>query len=112
MDVTATALEAMADFAIQNNFTIDSIKFQQMAARLRLQHPIVTDFEYANGPNLNLSWSDPYTSALGLKLLLYNPDHAAQIMKAINNNTITMYGPFSLVEGGIGIRSIASYSAG
>jgi hypothetical protein len=75
-------------------------------SRLRVKHSIIDAYEYAHGDGLPLILIDPINSpVLGLKLLT-TPIQVIQLNKAINNNTITIYGPITLIEGGISLIGI------
>lgn len=86
------------------NITLD--QFLDTTGGLRKRHKtIVQSYEYAYGPGMPLILIDPITSPMhGLKLLEYDARHAEQINKAIANNTITTYGPFKLIQGGVAIN--------
>lgn len=80
-------------------------QFLDVTTGLRKRHgTTIQAYEYAYGPGMPLMMIDPMSSpVLGLKLLEYNQRHAQQTLLAINNNTITIYGPFKLIQGGVGL---------
>lgn len=101
------SLEVMTEFAIQNNYTIKNDAFIDMASRLAWFYPLVSNFEYASGPNMSITHVAPYSPLnnviIGLPLMNIDMKHKAQILRAIATNQTTMYGPVSLIEGGIAI---------
>lgn len=106
LEVNFQALIAMGESVIQNNYSVDAYTFRNLSSRLKNSYPLILAYEYAIGPDMTLSYVEPGPSpVLGLKLLRYNEIHAKQIMKAITNNTIAMYGPFNLIQGGIAMNA-------
>lgn len=105
--VNSQSLVTLTNSVIEFNYTISDQRFRYLSSRLRLRYPVIHSFEYALGPYMTLEYVDPMPSpVIGLELLVYNARHAAQIRKSIANDTITMYGPFNLVQGGVGLTCI------
>lgn len=104
LSVMFTSLETMTEVVIKSNYTIVDWEFRDMVKRIRKSHPLLNNIEYGIGPNLTISFIDPMPSdVFGLQMYKYNANHAQQINKAIQDGIITMYGPFSLVQGGVGL---------
>lgn len=99
---TASVVETLSFMIRSHNCSITLEQFLDTTSALRLRHgTTIQAYEYAYGPGMPLVYIDPITSPMhGLKLLEYNQRHAEQALKAIQNNTITIYGPFNLIQGG------------
>jgi len=96
--------EILTELMIAYNYNISLPLFLNITSRLRKRHPIISAYEYGHGEGLPLILIDPVTSpAYGLKILDANPFEAAQALKAIENNTVTIYGPFNLIQGGVAL---------
>lgn len=95
---TFGCLEIFTEAMVHSNYNISDQYFVELAARWRARHPLINAFEYAYGTNMTLQLVDPYNpKTLGLQL-----DNLPQKpQKAANANTTIMYGPNTLVEGGI-----------
>ena len=102
----ASVVETMSFMIRSHNCSITLQQFLDMTQGLRTRHGnTIQAYEYAYGPSMPLVLIDPITSPVhGLKLLEYNTRHAEQVLKAIHNNTITVFGPFKLIQGGVSIN--------
>jgi len=106
LELNFQTLLVMTQSITQNNYVVNDLTYRTMASWLRTYHPTIAAYEYALGPDMTLEYEDPMPSpVLGLQLLRYNSLHATQIMKAISNRAITLYGPFPLIQGGIGMNA-------
>lgn len=101
----ASVVETLSFMIRSHNCSITIEQFLDTTSALRVRYgTTIQAYEYAYGPGMPLVYIDPVTSPMhGLKLLEYNQRHAEQALKAIQNNTITIYGPFKLIQGGVAL---------
>jgi len=104
IDVTFSSLLIMKEQVRQWGYSIQDDKFNQLATNLHIRHPEVSNFEYALGKNYTLSYIyPPLPYLIGIDMGYSDVKHVAAIERALREKKTTIYGPISLVEGGVAV---------
>jgi diguanylate cyclase (GGDEF)-like protein/PAS domain S-box-containing protein len=103
LNTAVSATYALAAVLRQNDYRVDPQGFETLAAELLRYHPGISSLQYAPGGIItHVVPLAGHERAIGHNLIA-NTDRNKEARLAIETRTLTVAGPFNLVQGGVGL---------